>query len=63
MILGRTLAEAMPMGEPVVGTGYSGNMDFMIDQNSYLSVSTDGSTRGLPTLRSSRDPATGAGLR
>lgn len=51
------------MGEPVVGTGYSGNMDFMIDQNSHLSVSTDGSSRGLPTLPSSRDPATGAGPR
>jgi hypothetical protein len=51
------------MGKPVVGTGYSGNMDFTIDQNSYLSVSTDGSSRGLPTLRSARDPATSAGPR
>ncbi len=34
--LGNTLAEAMYLGKPVVATGYSGNMDFMTPQNSYL---------------------------
>jgi glycosyltransferase involved in cell wall biosynthesis len=33
---GLTLAEAMAIGKPVIGTGYSGNMDFMNAQNSYL---------------------------
>lgn len=30
------LAEAMALGTPVVGTGYSGNMDFMNAENSWL---------------------------
>lgn len=33
---GLTLAEAMAWGRPVVGTAYSGNLDFMTDENSYL---------------------------
>jgi glycosyltransferase involved in cell wall biosynthesis len=33
---GLTLAEAMAIGKPVIGTGYSGNVDFMNAQNSYL---------------------------
>ena len=33
---GLTMAEAMAIGKPVVGTGYSGNLDFMNEQNSYL---------------------------
>lgn len=33
---GLTLAEAMYMGKPVIATAYSGNMDFMRDENSYL---------------------------
>jgi glycosyltransferase involved in cell wall biosynthesis len=33
---GLTLAEAMALGKPVIGTGYSGNVDFMTDENSYL---------------------------
>lgn len=33
---GLTLAEAMAIGKPVVATGYSGNMDFMSEDNSYL---------------------------
>jgi glycosyltransferase involved in cell wall biosynthesis len=33
---GRGLAEAMYYGKPVIGTGYSGNMDFMNAENSYL---------------------------
>jgi len=34
--LGLTLAEAMLLNKPVIATGYSGNMDFMNDENSYL---------------------------
>ena len=33
---GFTLAEAMALGKPVIATGYSGNMDFMNEYNSYL---------------------------
>jgi glycosyltransferase involved in cell wall biosynthesis len=33
---GLTLAEAMAIGKPVIGTGYSGNTDFMNAENSYL---------------------------
>ena len=33
---GLTMAEAMAMGKPVIGTGYSGNVDFMNSENSYL---------------------------
>lgn len=33
---GYTLAEAMMLGVPVVATAYSGNMDFMTPQNSFL---------------------------
>jgi glycosyltransferase involved in cell wall biosynthesis len=33
---GLTIAEAMAIGKPVIGTGYSGNRDFMNDENSYL---------------------------
>ena len=33
---GLTMAEAMAYGKPVVATGYSGNLDFMNDRNSYL---------------------------
>lgn len=32
---GLTLLEAMRLGKPVVGTAYSGNMDFMTPDNSY----------------------------
>lgn len=34
--LGLGMAEAMLLGKPVVGTAYSGNLDFMTDANSYL---------------------------
>lgn len=34
--LGLTMAEAMLLGKPVIGTAYSGNMDFMNEDNSYL---------------------------
>ena len=33
---GYTLAESMWLGKPVIATGYSGNVDFMRPQNSYL---------------------------
>ncbi|HEY2536886.1 MAG TPA: glycosyltransferase [Solirubrobacteraceae bacterium] len=33
---GLTMAEAMAIGKPVIGTGYSGNLDFMNVANSYL---------------------------
>ncbi len=33
---GLTLAESMALGKPVIGTGFSGNTDFMSPQNSYL---------------------------
>ncbi len=33
---GLTLLEAMRLGKPVIGTAYSGNMDFMTPKNSYL---------------------------
>lgn len=33
---GLTLAEAMSLGKPVIGTAYSGNIDFMTEENSYL---------------------------
>jgi glycosyltransferase involved in cell wall biosynthesis/SAM-dependent methyltransferase len=34
--LGLTMAEAMYFGRPVIATAYSGNLDFMTEQNSYL---------------------------
>ena len=33
---GFTMAEAMYLDKPVVATGYSGNLDFMTEQNSFL---------------------------
>ena len=33
---GLTMAEAMAIGKPVIATGYSGNVDFMSGENSYL---------------------------
>jgi glycosyltransferase involved in cell wall biosynthesis len=33
---GLTLAEAMSLGKPVIATAYSGNMDFMSEQNAIL---------------------------
>jgi glycosyltransferase involved in cell wall biosynthesis len=33
---GLTMAEAMAIGKPVIATGYSGNVDFMTTENSYL---------------------------
>jgi glycosyl transferase family 1 len=33
---GLTMAEAMALGKPVIATGYSGNVDFMNGENSYL---------------------------
>jgi glycosyltransferase involved in cell wall biosynthesis/SAM-dependent methyltransferase len=34
--LGLTMAEAMHLGKPVIATGYSGNVDFMTEDNSHL---------------------------
>ncbi|HXW05579.1 MAG TPA: methyltransferase domain-containing protein [Vicinamibacterales bacterium] len=34
--LGLTMAEAMALGKPVVATAYSGNLEFMTPENSYL---------------------------
>jgi glycosyltransferase involved in cell wall biosynthesis len=34
--LGLTMSEAMSYGKPVIATGYSGNLTFMDDRNSYL---------------------------
>ena len=34
--LGLTMAEAMALEKPVIATGYSGNLDFMTVENSYL---------------------------
>jgi glycosyltransferase involved in cell wall biosynthesis len=34
--LGLTMAEAMYFGRPVIATAYSGNLDFMNEENSYL---------------------------
>jgi glycosyltransferase involved in cell wall biosynthesis len=34
--LGLTMGEAMYFGRPVIATGYSGNLDFMTEENSYL---------------------------
>src|SRR6202040_676470 len=34
--LGLTMAEAMLLGKPVIATRYSGNLDFMDDDNSFL---------------------------
>lgn len=33
---GLTMAEAMLLGKPTIATGYSGNLDFMTPENSYL---------------------------
>ncbi|MBX3400269.1 MAG: glycosyltransferase family 4 protein [Gemmataceae bacterium] len=33
---GLTCAESMLLGKPVIATGYSGNLDFMTSENSYL---------------------------
>lgn len=39
---GLTLAEAMALGKPVIATGYSGNLDFMTPETSYLVPWTPG---------------------
>jgi glycosyltransferase involved in cell wall biosynthesis len=41
---GLTLAEAMAMSKPVVSTAYSGNLDFMSADNSFLVTATVGKT-------------------
>ena len=39
---GLTLAEAMALGKPTIATGYSGNLEFMTTETSYLVPYTDG---------------------
>jgi glycosyltransferase involved in cell wall biosynthesis/SAM-dependent methyltransferase len=39
--LGLTMAEAMYFGKPVIATAYSGNLDFMTSENSYLVPCTE----------------------
>jgi glycosyltransferase involved in cell wall biosynthesis len=34
--LGLTMSEAMTLGRPVIATGYSGNLDFLSDVNSFI---------------------------
>ena len=34
--LGLTIAEAMLLGKPVIATGYSGNLDFMTEETSFM---------------------------
>jgi glycosyltransferase involved in cell wall biosynthesis len=34
--LGLTMSEAMTLGRPVIATGYSGNLDFLSDANSFI---------------------------
>jgi glycosyltransferase involved in cell wall biosynthesis len=65
--LGLTMAEAMLLGKPVIATGYSGNLDFMNDGNSFLvpwnlsTVTRDdlpyaaGSTWAEPDVQSAAD--------
>ncbi|WP_426592762.1 glycosyltransferase [Cellulomonas sp. McL0617] len=51
--LGLTMAEAMAWGKPVVATGYSGNLQFMNDDNSFLvpwaAATIPGSAAPYPT--------------
>lgn len=42
---GFTLSDAMWLGTPVIATGYSGNLDFMNDENSFLIRCTEESIR------------------
>ncbi len=39
--LGRSMAEALSFGKPVIATGYSGNLDFMTPSNSFLIVNEE----------------------
>ena len=43
---GLTLSDAMLFGKPVVATGYSGNLEFMDDNNSFLIRFTESDIRG-----------------
>jgi glycosyltransferase involved in cell wall biosynthesis len=58
--LGLTLAESMLLGKPVIATAYSGNMDFMNSDNSYLvdwqEVAVGKGAEGYPTTFTWADP-------
>lgn len=47
---GFTMAEAMALGKPVIATGYSGNLEFMTSENSFLVPYT------LTTVGAGSDP-------
>ena len=47
--LGLTMAEAMYFGKPVIATAYSGNLDFMTEENSYLVPHTMAEIGPTPT--------------
>lgn len=53
---GYTLAESMWLGKPVIATGYSGNLDYMTPQNSYLV------DHRLVAIGASRDPYPATGM-
>ena len=57
---GLTLAEAMALGKPVIATAYSGNMDFMTNENSllipYSLVNVGDNAEGYPSHSSWAEP-------
>ncbi len=60
--LGLTMAEAMLMGKPVIATSFSGNIDFMNDENSLACVVRAGETRSIP-FRLTTQSSSGRSLR
>jgi len=62
--LGLTMAEAMALGKPVIATGYSGNLQFMTEANSFLvpwtSTTIPGGCEPYPAGGTWADPDLGA---